>query len=75
MRRVIYISLCTTGSEKNTPEKTEVSPKFSKLHSKERVAKERDREGGGSGGKFSVLQKWLRGDDKCHGEKRNSPGR
>lgn len=47
--------------------------KFSKPHSKERVAKEREREGGG--GKFSVLQKWLRGDDKCHGEKRSSPGR
>jgi hypothetical protein len=47
--------------------------KFSKSHSKERVAKEREREGGG--GKFSVLQKWLKGDDKCHGEKRSSPGR
>ncbi|XP_026670203.1 E3 ubiquitin-protein ligase MYCBP2-like isoform X5 [Ceratina calcarata] len=61
------------GSDKLTSEKTEVSPKFSKPHSKERVAKEREREGGG--GKLSVLQKWLRGDDKCHGEKRNSPGR
>ncbi|XP_017881860.2 E3 ubiquitin-protein ligase MYCBP2-like isoform X6 [Ceratina calcarata] len=60
------------GSDKLTSEKTEVSPKFSKPHSKERVAKEREREGGG--GKLSVLQKWLRGDDKCHGEKRNSPG-
>ncbi|XP_043286736.1 E3 ubiquitin-protein ligase MYCBP2 isoform X2 [Venturia canescens] len=53
------------GSDKN-----EVSPKFTKPHSKERVAKEREREGGG---KFSVLQKWLRGDDK--GEKKSSPGR
>ncbi|XP_076287336.1 MYC binding protein highwire isoform X6 [Lasioglossum baleicum] len=65
------------GSDKPTLEKTDVSPKFSKPHSKERVVKEREREGGGGGGgggKFSVLQKWLRGDDKCHGEKRSSPG-
>ncbi|EFN81009.1 Probable E3 ubiquitin-protein ligase MYCBP2 [Harpegnathos saltator] len=61
------------GSERFTPEKTDGTAKFSKPHSKERVAKEREREGGG--GKFSVLQKWLRGDDKCHGEKRSSPGR
>ncbi|XP_014476552.1 PREDICTED: E3 ubiquitin-protein ligase MYCBP2 isoform X4 [Dinoponera quadriceps] len=61
------------GSERFTPEKNDGTAKFSKPHSKERVAKEREREGGG--GKFSVLQKWLRGDDKCHGEKRNSPGR
>lgn len=61
------------GSERFTPEKADGTPKFSKPHSKERVAKEREREGGG--GKFSVLQKWLRGDDKCHGEKRSSPGR
>lgn len=60
------------GSERFTSEKADGIPKFSKPHSKERVAKEREREGGG--GKFSVLQKWLRGDDKCHGEKR-SPGR
>ncbi|XP_035719406.1 E3 ubiquitin-protein ligase MYCBP2-like isoform X2 [Vespa mandarinia] len=60
------------GSERFTPDKTDVSPKFSKAHSKERVVKEREREGGG---KFSVLQKWLRGDDKSHAEKRNSPGR
>lgn len=64
-----YIS----GSERFIPEKADGTPKFSKPHSKERVAKEREREGGG--GKFSVLQKWLRGDDKCHGEKRSSPGR
>ncbi|XP_076623337.1 MYC binding protein highwire isoform X2 [Colletes latitarsis] len=61
------------GSDRFAMEKTDVSPKFSKPHSKERVAKEREREGGG--GKFSVLQKWLRGDDKCHGEKKSSPGR
>ncbi|XP_032681444.1 E3 ubiquitin-protein ligase MYCBP2 isoform X13 [Odontomachus brunneus] len=61
------------GSERFTPEKADGTAKFSKPHSKERVAKEREREGGG--GKFSVLQKWLRGDDKCHGEKRSSPGR
>ncbi|XP_076385847.1 MYC binding protein highwire isoform X12 [Megachile rotundata] len=61
------------GSDKFTPEKTDVSPKFTKPHSKERMVKEREREGGG--GKFSVLQKWLRGDDKCHGEKKSSPGR
>ncbi|XP_043522651.1 E3 ubiquitin-protein ligase highwire-like [Frieseomelitta varia] len=60
------------GSERFTPERADVSPKFSKPHSKERVVKEREREGGG--GKLSVLQKWLRGDDKCHGEKRSSPG-
>ncbi|KAK0177727.1 hypothetical protein PV328_001747 [Microctonus aethiopoides] len=59
------------GSDRFTPEKSEISPKFTKPHSKERVAKEREREGGG--GKFSALQKWLRGDDK--GDKRNSPGR
>lgn len=62
-----------SGSERFTPEKADGTPKFSKPHSKERVAKEREREGGG--GKFSVLQKWLRGDDKCHGEKKSSPGR
>lgn len=59
------------GSDRFTPEKSEISPKFTKPHSKERVAKEREREGGG--GKFSALQKWLRGDDK--GDKRSSPGR
>ncbi|XP_026302017.1 E3 ubiquitin-protein ligase MYCBP2 isoform X8 [Apis mellifera] len=61
-----------SGSDRFTPEKADVSPKFSKAYSKERVVKEREREGGG--GKLSVLQKWLRGDDKCHGEKRSSPG-
>lgn len=72
---VYYLSLIAhpSGSERFTPEKADVSPKFSKPHSKERVVKEREREGGG--GKLSVLQKWLRGDDKCHGEKRSSPGK
>ncbi|XP_076245488.1 MYC binding protein highwire [Calliopsis andreniformis] len=60
------------GSDRLISDKTDVSPKFSKPYSKERVVKEREREGGG--GKFSVLQKWLRGDDKCHGEKKSSPG-
>ncbi|KMQ98404.1 putative e3 ubiquitin-protein ligase mycbp2-like protein [Lasius niger] len=46
------------GSERFVSEKVDGTPKFSKPHSKERVAKEREREGGG--GKFSVLQKWLR---------------
>ena len=68
-----FLVVCALGSDRFTPERADVSPKFSKPHSKERVVKEREREGGG--GKLSVLQKWLRGDDKCHGEKRSSPGR
>ncbi|XP_046604041.1 E3 ubiquitin-protein ligase MYCBP2 isoform X2 [Neodiprion virginianus] len=60
------------GSDRFTPEKNDASPKFSKPHTKERVARERDREGGG---KFSVLQKWLRGEDKHHGDKKGSPGK
>lgn len=69
----LFSLVYTLGSDRFTSEKTDVSPKFSKPHFKERVVKEREREGGG--GKLSVLQKWLRGDDKCHGEKRSSPGR
>lgn len=34
------------------------------------VVKERE-----GGGKFSVLQKWLRGDDKSNADKKSSPGR
>lgn len=56
-----------SGSDKYNLDKNEISPKYTKLHSKERVAKERERDGGG---KFSVLQKWLRGDDKA--DKRSS---
>lgn len=55
------------GSDKYNLEKNDVSPKYSKVHSKDRVAKDREREGSG---KFSALQKWLRGDDK--GDKRSS---
>lgn len=67
---------CTTmASATTTNDKmTELSSKLPKNHLKERPTKEREREGGG-GGKFSVLQKWLRGDDKAHSEKRSSPGR
>ncbi|XP_015122961.1 E3 ubiquitin-protein ligase MYCBP2 isoform X2 [Diachasma alloeum] len=57
------------ASDKCGAEKNEVSSKFIKAHYKEKNVKERDRDGGS---KFSVLQKWLRGDDK---EKKNSPGR
>ncbi|XP_023247966.1 E3 ubiquitin-protein ligase highwire [Copidosoma floridanum] len=38
---------------------------------KDRPSKEREP----GGGKFSVLQKWLRGDDKSNAEKKSSPGR
>lgn len=55
--------------------------KLSKNHLKDRSPKEKekekDKEGGtvsSAGGKFSVLQKWLRGDDKTN-EKKSSPGR
>lgn len=73
----------TTATATTTADKTtEPSTKLPKNHLKERPTKEREREGGGGGGaggggggKFSVLQKWLRGDDKAHGEKRSSPGR
>ncbi|XP_031781072.1 E3 ubiquitin-protein ligase MYCBP2 isoform X6 [Nasonia vitripennis] len=69
----------TTATAASTTDKTtEPSSKLPKNHLKERPTKEREREGGGGGGgggKFSVLQKWLRGDDKAHGEKRSSPGR
>lgn len=65
-----YVCYLFTGSDRFTPDKNDISPKFTKPHSKERVAKEREREGGG---KFSVLSKWLRCDDK--GERRSSPGR
>lgn len=85
-RLTMLLCVAFPGSDKPALEKTDVSPKFSKPHSKERVVKEREREGGGGGGgggggsgggggKFSVWQKWLRGDDKCHGEKKSSPGR
>ncbi|XP_066580931.1 E3 ubiquitin-protein ligase MYCBP2 [Prorops nasuta] len=60
------------GSDRFTPEKIDACPKLSKSRLKERSIKEKEKEGGG---KFSVLQKWLRGDDKSHVEKRSSPGR
>ncbi|XP_074101339.1 MYC binding protein highwire isoform X2 [Cotesia typhae] len=60
-------SQSSPGSDKYNLEKNDVSPKYSKVHSKDRVAKDREREGSG---KFSALQKWLRGDDK--GDKRSS---
>ncbi|XP_063987126.1 E3 ubiquitin-protein ligase MYCBP2 isoform X2 [Diachasmimorpha longicaudata] len=57
------------ASDKCAAEKNEGCSKFIKTHYKEKISKERERDGGG---KLSVLQKWLRGDDK---EKKNSPGR
>ncbi|XP_011315230.1 E3 ubiquitin-protein ligase MYCBP2 isoform X2 [Fopius arisanus] len=57
------------ASDKGTGDKNQVSSKFLKSQCKDKNGKEREREGGG---KFSVLQKWLRGDDK---EKKNSSGR
>lgn len=56
------------ASDKCGGDKNDVSLKFMKTHCKEKNSKG-EREGGG---KFSVLQKWLRGDDK---ERKNSPGR
>lgn len=53
--------------------RNELSPKITKNHLKEKPTKDRDRENGLAGGKFSVLQKWLRGDDKR--ERRSSAGR
>lgn len=51
---------------------TEPSGRIGKSYLEKRLSKER--ESGGS--KFSVLQKWLRGDDKKgDGEKKSSPGR
>ncbi|XP_034938609.1 E3 ubiquitin-protein ligase MYCBP2-like isoform X2 [Chelonus insularis] len=47
-------------SERIVSEKSEVSPKYTRTHLKESV-KENEKEGGS---KFSVLQKWLKGDDK-----------
>ncbi|KAG7189537.1 hypothetical protein KM043_017228 [Ampulex compressa] len=60
-------------SDPYTSDKADASPKYSKLHSKDRVAKESDREG--SSGKVTVLQKWLKDDERYHGDKKSSPCR
>lgn len=76
-------TVATTTSSTCTTEKMEPSAKITKNHVKERSSRDREKEsvgsgagGGSSSGKFSVLQKWLRGDgDKSQGERRSSPGR
>ncbi|XP_058807986.1 E3 ubiquitin-protein ligase MYCBP2-like [Phymastichus coffea] len=65
-------SQASSDKQVSTDKTTEPSAKIGKSHLEKKSSKER--ESGSS--KFSVLQKWLRGDDKKgDGEKKCSPGR
>ncbi|CAB0038014.1 unnamed protein product [Trichogramma brassicae] len=61
------------ASHEKTP--TDSSVNLSKNHLKDGKAFKEKESGPGAVGKLSVLQKWLRGEDKSHNEKKSSPGR